>query len=110
MQVLSGDISSMPPLVDSVTVTMGNFDGVHRGHSHLISQLKAAAARNGSKTAVLSFDPHPEQILSPDTFLGRLSSAHDQLEAMEKLGVDFFVIQTFNLCNYRSWQWYELEK
>jgi riboflavin kinase/FMN adenylyltransferase len=47
-------------------VTVGNFDGVHRGHQSLVAEAVAAARARGGTGVALTFDPHPSRVLSPD--------------------------------------------
>ena len=56
-----------------VTVAIGVFDGVHLGHRYLIDRAHDYAERNHSELHVLSFDPHPGEVLFPDAFLGLLT-------------------------------------
>lgn len=67
------------------TVALGNFDGVHRGHAHL---LRAAhAARPGAKLAVLTFEPHPRELFRAEDPPFRLTLAAERAEALAGLGV-----------------------
>jgi riboflavin kinase / FMN adenylyltransferase len=74
-------------------ITIGNFDGVHRGHRALVERINLAkriAASKGDslKTVVLTFEPHPIEILKPGTFVKRLSPAPVKIKLLESLGVD----------------------
>ena len=65
----------------AVAVTVGNFDGVHRGHQALVREA-VAAARAASGTAVaLTFDPHPSRVLSPERALASLMTLDQKAEA-----------------------------
>ncbi len=67
------------------TVALGNFDGVHRGHAHL---LRAAhGARPGAKLAVLTFEPHPRQLFRAEDPPFRLTLATERAAALAELGV-----------------------
>ncbi len=85
MQILRGLYS---PDTRPVALTIGNFDGVHRGHQALLNQLKAAAAARGLPTAVVIFEPHPREFFTPDTAPARLSSLREKLELFEQFGID----------------------
>ncbi len=68
------------------TVALGNFDGVHRGHAHV---LRAAhAARPGAKLAVLTFEPHPRELFRPDDPPFRLTLERERQDALAALGVE----------------------
>jgi riboflavin kinase/FMN adenylyltransferase len=59
------DISKVAPRDRGAFLAVGNFDGVHRGHSNLISRLRARADAKGVPAVVLTFDPHPALVLRP---------------------------------------------
>ncbi|MGA7672730.1 MAG: bifunctional riboflavin kinase/FAD synthetase [Nitrolancea sp.] len=69
-------------------ITIGNFDGVHLGHQHLIEAVVSSAKQRGDRSAVLTFDPLPLEVLRPESRLPRLTSTPDRLELMRGLGVD----------------------
>ncbi len=69
-------------------VTIGNFDGVHLGHQHLIDAVVSSAHERGVRSAVLTFDPLPLEVLRPDVHLPRLTSTADRLSLIGSLGVD----------------------
>lgn len=85
MQILRGLYS---PDTRPVALTIGNFDGVHRGHQALLNQLKAAAAARGLPTAVVIFEPHPREFFTPDTAPARLSSLREKLALFDQFGID----------------------
>lgn len=58
--------ASVPPALRAAYLAIGNFDGVHRGHSHLIARLRARANAAGAPALALTFDPHPAVVLRPD--------------------------------------------
>jgi riboflavin kinase / FMN adenylyltransferase len=72
-------------------VTVGNFDGLHLGHQSL---LRRAASVTGPKI-VITFDPHPMQILRPERQLKRLFPREDLIEQLPRYGVDLLVILPF---------------
>jgi len=79
--------------LSGVALTVGSFDGVHRGHRRLIEVLKNEAP--GAKLAVLTFDPHPERILSPEP-PRQLFGKQDQIDVFEDLGVDYLFFIPFD--------------
>jgi len=78
-------------------VTLGNFDGIHRGHQALIGGAVADARRMGIASVVLTFEPHPVKILAPERAPKMLLAHKDKMELLRLLGVDVVVIQTFDL-------------
>lgn len=80
-------------------VSIGNFDGVHLGHQELIKQLnekKQSFDQQKTKSVVISFYPHPVQVLYPERGFTKIFDLEDQLQQMQKLGVDYFVKQAFS--------------
>src|SRR5690606_14380493 len=68
------DMDSLPAFRNAV-VTLGSFDGVHRGHQRILKRLKRLALEYDGETVVVTFDRHPRQVLSPwDTSLKLLTS------------------------------------
>ncbi len=78
-------------------VTVGMFDGVHRGHQYLIQRLKEAAARKGCASAVITFTNHPRSVMRPDSRVPLLNSPEDRLRLISEQGVDLVVPLSFTL-------------
>jgi len=68
-------------------VTIGNFDGVHLGHQAMLARLTARAAAVGGLPTVLTFEPHPREIFTPQDAPTRLTSLREKLEILRALGV-----------------------
>lgn len=79
-------IGDLPRIGPSV-VTLGVFDGVHRGHRHLLAATRDEAARRGVTAVALVFDPHPDEIVRPGTRVPRLAPPPENLEAIARAGV-----------------------
>jgi riboflavin kinase / FMN adenylyltransferase len=76
-----------PPASQHVALTIGNFDGVHRGHQAMLARLVEAAEDLALPPAVLTFDPHPREFFAPHTAPARLSTLRDKLEQFAANGV-----------------------
>ena len=72
-------------------LSIGNFDGVHRGHQTMIAQLVDAARRHNSPAVVLTFDPHPIKLLAPDKAPPSLSTLQRKSELLHRAGADFVI-------------------
>ena len=74
-------------------VAVGNFDGVHRGHAALVDTARSLAGTSGSEVVtVVTFDPHPLQLLHPERFQPPLTTIEDRAELLHKAGADAVVI------------------
>lgn len=77
-------------------VTIGSFDGVHRGHQTLIARTLARARSEGRPALIVSFEPMPREYLSPDTAPARLTNFRERWRLFEQSGLDAFVLLRFN--------------
>ncbi len=78
-------------------LTVGVFDGVHRGHVHLLSRLVHEAAGKGLMAGVVTFREHPAAVLHPSFEAQFLTSLEDRLELLAQTEIDFIVPITFDL-------------
>lgn len=78
------------------SVTLGNFDGIHVGHQALIKSAVDDAVHFGVRSAVLTFEPHPLQVLVPERAPKMLLTHKDKMQLLQSLGVDCVVIQQFD--------------
>ena len=76
-------------------VTIGNFDGVHLGHRHLLAGLVARARELAADAVVTTFDPHPMTVIHPDSAPPRLSTLDHRLALLEEQGVDAALVLPF---------------
>ncbi|MDP3012707.1 MAG: bifunctional riboflavin kinase/FAD synthetase [Candidatus Subteraquimicrobiales bacterium] len=77
-------------------VTIGVFDGVHKGHQEIIKTCVKIARENQAKSIVLTFEPHPLEILKPGSHPPILTDTPLKAELIEELGVDYLLILEFN--------------
>jgi riboflavin kinase/FMN adenylyltransferase len=99
LKVLRSPSTPMPhafPMAASA-ITIGNFDGCHRGHQELIARVRSMAQAQGYSSLCLTFDPNPKQFFKPDRQVGKLFQAAQKLRALAELGLDYTVIQEFDL-------------
>ena len=80
----------------AIALTIGNFDGVHRGHRALLDQLKTIASANDLASCVMTFEPHPKEFFSPDQAPPRILNLRDKLAAFSDIGIERVVVEHFN--------------
>ena len=73
-------------------VTIGNFDGMHRGHRRVISACVDRARKRGVAAVACTFDPHPRQVHQPDSHMQLISPLEDRLSAMDAAGLDHTLV------------------
>ncbi len=82
-------------------LTIGNFDGVHRGHQALLTHATQAAARHGLESAVMTFEPHPREYFArlsgdPSKAPARIANLRDKLHSLTDAGIDRVIVEHFN--------------
>lgn len=85
------DSASLPPEWRGGVVAIGNFDGVHRGHQTVLDRARQEATKLGAPALVLTFEPHPRQVIRPDVLLFRLTPPPLKAHLVEALGFDAIV-------------------
>ena len=88
-------LDEVPADFGPCAVTIGNFDGVHFGHRRILRQVVALAAARGLKSAVLTFDPHPTQVVAPDRTPVLLTSPAHRAELMGEEAIGEVLILPF---------------
>lgn len=96
MEVVYG-IDSYRSNGEGACVTVGTFDGLHVGHRLILSTLKDIASREGLRSVVVTFDPHPRQVLAPDKRVDFLLTQSEKIEAFRSVGIDVLVIHPFSM-------------
>jgi riboflavin kinase/FMN adenylyltransferase len=99
MQIFRG--FQHPHMAKACALTIGNFDGVHRGHQAMLALLKNEARHRGVPSCVMTFEPHPrdffaEQFKQPDLAPARIATLRDKLNELNACGVDQCVVLPFN--------------
>ena len=87
---LKNAISSQPSIL-----TLGTFDGVHKGHRKIISNLKSEAKTNNLRSIILTFFPHPRNIVSSE-IIKSISTIDEKIKIFSDLGIDELIIQKFD--------------
>jgi riboflavin kinase/FMN adenylyltransferase len=89
-------LEDLPPDFGPTVLSVGNFDGVHRGHLHVLTRLSARARELGAKSMVLTFDPHPIRILRPREAPPLITPIRQKLDLLEKTGLDAVLVLPFS--------------
>ena len=87
--------SMLPPHVAETIVTVGTFDGVHRGHLDVLLRLVARAKAAGRASLLLTFEPHPLELLNPAAAPLLLTTRREKLAAIATTGLDYVAILPF---------------
>ena len=92
-----GPIGNIPAPPTRLVATVGNFDGVHRGHLHLIERVKREAGERGLTSAVITFANHPSSVLHPERPVQLLwdMDGEEKKRALAATGVDRIIWLTF---------------
>lgn len=91
MKVFS-EIENFIPPPAGVTLTIGNFDGVHRGHQRLIEKARQVGSDLGTSVLSVTFEPHPLSAIAPDRAPARLTTAEEKLHLLRTRGVDMCLV------------------
>ncbi len=76
-------------------VTIGTFDGVHKGHQKVLKKLVASAKKNNAKSVLLTFFPHPRMVLQEDVNIKLINTLEERIELLKKTTIDVLVVQPF---------------
>ncbi len=96
MKVICGKSQLEREKLGETSVTVGTFDGVHRGHKALLKRLADAAKETNSRATLLTFDPHPQLILGRKGCTEVLNTKEEKLRLLAELDLDLVVILEFN--------------
>jgi riboflavin kinase/FMN adenylyltransferase len=96
MEVIHG-LAGFPQQRGPIVVVLGTFDGVHRGHQALIRHALARAREIGGRCVVLTFDPHPVQVIAPPGKPFLLTTVEERLQLLADLGVDMCIVVRFDI-------------
>lgn len=90
-----------PGLAPGCALTIGNFDGVHRGHQAMLALLRSEAAHRGVPSCVMTFEPHPRDYFAatlnkPELAPARIATLRDKLAELARCGIDQVLVLPFN--------------
>jgi riboflavin kinase/FMN adenylyltransferase len=90
------DLTALPQFKDAI-VTMGAFDGVHKGHQQIIQRMKELAQKVQGETIIITFHPHPRKVISSvPGEIKQLSNIKERIQLLEAAGIDHLVIINFD--------------
>jgi riboflavin kinase / FMN adenylyltransferase len=90
-------LDELAPEYPAPVVTIGNFDGVHLGHQNLVRDLCTRAAKIGGTPTVVTFDPHPLQVLAPNNAPLQIQTLDQKLSIIESLGISLVIAVPFDM-------------
>jgi riboflavin kinase / FMN adenylyltransferase len=99
----------LPPGVDGTVVTVGTFDGVHRGHRDVLERLVARSRSSGLRSVLVTFDPHPAEVVKPSSAPPLLTVGDEKLAILAESGIDYCAVVPFTrtLASYPAEQFVE---
>jgi len=89
-------MSGLPPAPNGTVVTVGSFDGVHRGHRAVIDAVVRRARSTGRTSVAVTFEPHPLAVLRPEQAPSRLTTATERIAAIAETELDYLVVLEFD--------------
>ncbi len=93
--LLDGPPLALPHGLPGSAITVGTFDGVHRGHQDVVARLVRLAEARGLASVVVTFDPHPLEIVNPAAAPPLLTTREEKLDALRRTGVQVVVVLPF---------------
>ena len=94
--VIFGFPDGLVPFPQPVHLTIGTFDGLHKGHQSLLKSLINGAHAVGAESMVVTFDPHPRCVVDPNNCPGTLTTLNEKLFLLEQLGIDHVIVIRFD--------------
>jgi len=95
MQIVTG-MNIYNKTLDASVVTIGNFDGVHRGHAEIFAHLKKISIDRGVPSVVVTFEPHPLKILAPESAPSLITTFEQKSALIAEYGIDYLVVVPFS--------------
>src|SRR5271165_1957947 len=88
-------LDDVPSRFGPALVSVGNFDGVHCAHAHVLREIAARARASASQSVAVTFEPHPARILRPESELKLLTPTTEKLRLLEATGIDAVLLLPF---------------
>jgi riboflavin kinase / FMN adenylyltransferase len=88
-------LDAVPADFGPTLVSVGNFDGLHRAHAHVLREIVSRARASGGKSVAVTFEPHPARILRPESGLKLLTPTPEKLRLLESTGIDAVLLLPF---------------
>jgi riboflavin kinase/FMN adenylyltransferase len=88
--------AQLPPLPNGSTVTVGSFDGVHLGHQAVLREIDRRARASGRASVLVTFDPHPLEIVNPEAAPPLLTTGPERLEILAQSPLDYVLLLRFD--------------
>lgn len=101
MQIFS-QLASIPPNFGPSVATIGNFDGVHRGHQWILSEVVARARSLKAASVAITFDPHPVRVTRPDVHRPLITLLEEKIQLIAATGIDALLILPFTAALART--------
>lgn len=96
MHVIGGaNGTELPADIDATVVTVGAFDGVHCGHQDVLGRLVHRAREWGHASLLVTFDPHPREVLNPESAPALLTTRDEKLDLLDSTGIDYVAVVPF---------------
>ncbi len=84
------------PIEENTVCTIGNYDGIHKGHQEILKKLKEISNSRNLKTVVITFYPHPRKILNPSQYKCLIVNLETKIDLLKKENIDYILIVDFN--------------
>src|SRR5271154_1968493 len=88
-------LNEIPQDFGPTVVSIGSFDGVHRGHQWLLAEIKRSARELNAKSVAVTFDPHPSRFLRPESSPRLITPVSERLNLLAAAGIDAALVLAF---------------
>ncbi|PYS96653.1 MAG: hypothetical protein DMF50_03845 [Acidobacteria bacterium] len=92
-----GDIAALRAHLKAPVATVGNFDGLHRGHRAIVDRVLERARATGANSLLITFDPHPLRVLAPERAPFMITTRRQKLALFEEAGLEYILVLPFTV-------------